>query len=90
MGNTLFFSNYGSIAGSALWKSDGTPAGTVLVKDIYPDGIYDSNLEYLTAVGSTLFFTASEGPNNDRLWKSDGTAAGTVLVKHQGTTGHAT
>ncbi|NCR19167.1 MAG: hyalin, partial [Microcystis aeruginosa LL13-03] len=59
--------------------SDGTAAGTVLVKDIFP-GSSSSAPRYLTAVGNTLFFTAIDGVNGRELWKSDGTAAGTVLV----------
>ena len=61
--------------------SDGTEAGTVLVKDINPGN--DSSLfpAYLTAVGGTLFFTADDGVHGQELWKSDGTQAGTVLVK---------
>ena len=64
-----------------LWKSDGTEAGTVLVKDIDPDDGYYSGPTALTAVGDTLFFSADDGIHGRELWKSDGTKAGTVLVK---------
>ncbi len=79
---TLFFIATTPTTGSELWKSDGTVAGTVLVKDIRPGiesafGISD----YLTAVGGTVFFRAHDGINGKELWKSDGTEAGTVLVK---------
>jgi ELWxxDGT repeat protein len=33
---TLFFSAKDQTDGTELWKSDGTAAGTVMVKDIYP------------------------------------------------------
>jgi ELWxxDGT repeat protein len=36
VGNTLFFTAYDGVNGFELWKSDGTAAGTVLVKDIRP------------------------------------------------------
>jgi ELWxxDGT repeat protein/cysteine-rich repeat protein len=67
-----------------LWKSDGTEAGTVMVKDIAP-GVYSATLyvrnRYFTSLGSTLFFSAREGKHGLELWKSDGTEAGTVMVK---------
>src|SRR5262249_28805753 len=77
---TLFFVANDGANGKELWKSDGTEAGTVLVKDIRPGrgGSYPFNL---TVIGSTLFFTANDGVNGAELWKSDGTAEGTVLVK---------
>jgi ELWxxDGT repeat protein len=79
VGNTLFFRADNEVNGSELWKSDGTAAGTVLVKDIRPGS--SSSPSNLTAVGNTLFFSANNGVNGEELWKSDGTAAGTVLVK---------
>jgi ELWxxDGT repeat protein len=76
----LFFSATDGYHDYELWKSDGTAAGTVLVKDINP-GIAGSNPQNLTAVNGTAFFSASDGTNGSELWKSDGTAAGTILVK---------
>ena len=68
--------------GHELWKSDGTAAGTVLVKDISP-GIQRRLRGPLArrrraARSSSRPTTASTA---HELWKSDGTAAGTVLVK---------
>ena len=77
---TLFFVSSDADAGWELWKSDGTTAGTVLVKDIQPGSGY-SYPRALTVVGSTVFFVADDGTNGPELWKSDGTSAGTVLVK---------
>jgi ELWxxDGT repeat protein len=79
-GNTLFFTGATSAAGSELWRSDGTPGGTVLVKDIAP-GATGSGPSSLTEVGGTIYFLANDGVHGVELWKSDGTEAGTVLVK---------
>ncbi|MBL0307320.1 MAG: T9SS type A sorting domain-containing protein [Chitinophagaceae bacterium] len=66
--------------GRELWKSDGTWAGTVLVKDIYP-GPIGGTKRYFTNVNGTLYFSADDGVNGEELWKSDGTSAGTIMVK---------
>jgi ELWxxDGT repeat protein len=68
----LFFNADDGINSWALWKTDGTAEGTVMVKDILP---YN-----LTAVGGRLFFAGSDGEHGWELWKSDGTTAGTVMV----------
>jgi len=85
VGNTLFFNADDGVNGEELWKSDGTEAGTVLVRDIRPGSYgsysYSSSPDNLTAVGNTLFFTAFDDVNGEELWKSNGTAAGTVLVR---------
>jgi len=54
------------MTGYELWKSDGTEAGTVLVKDI----AFGSNSSYpwnLTAAGSTLYFMAYDGTTGYEL-----------------------
>lgn len=76
----FFIADDGSGTGAELWKSDGTTAGTVLVKDIYP-GALSSGVDKLVALGNTMYFTANDGTNGIELWKSDGTTAGTVMVK---------
>jgi ELWxxDGT repeat protein len=65
---TLFFRANDGATGFELWKSDGTAAGTVLVKDINP-GRSDSFPIYLTNVNGTLFFSADDGTNGKELWK---------------------
>ena len=78
--DTLYFKAYVQTYGTELWKSDGTAAGTVMVKDIY-SGNQAGNPTGLTLVDNTLYFRAYDGTNGYELWKSDGTAAGTVMVK---------
>lgn len=80
---TLYFrasNGYPFGEGYELWKSDGTEAGTVLVKDICI-GAGSSDLSSLTNIDGTLYFIANDGSTGAELWKSDGTEAGTVQVK---------
>jgi len=77
---TLFFTSDDAINGMELWKSNGTAASTVRVKDIVP-GPDGSGPGALTNVNGTLLFTASDAAHGRELWRSDGTDAGTVLVK---------
>ncbi len=84
IGSTVYFSADDKLTGTELWKTNGTPGGTVLVKDIFPGNTFGpnaSNPEFLTAVGTTLFFRATDGVNNVELWRSNGTAGTTVLVQ---------
>ncbi len=66
--------------GLELWRSDGTNAGTFLVKDIFP-GPTSSNPQDLTVSGGKVYFRANDGVGGAELWRSDGTEAGTLLVK---------
>lgn len=65
--------------GTQLWKSNGTPEGTVMLKEIIPGagGQYPGQL---TVVGSLLYFTAGDATTGVELWKSNGTVEGTVMV----------
>ena len=82
LSGTIFFA--GTAAGTAreLWKSDGTEAGTLLVRDVNQgnrNGIGDN--PELVAVGETIFFIATDGVSGYELWKSDGTEPGTIMVR---------
>jgi ELWxxDGT repeat protein len=63
-----------------LWRSDGTPAGTLLVKDIQPVNSGGSDPDTLQVVNGTLYFSAFGGSTGRELWRSDGTTAGTRMV----------
>jgi ELWxxDGT repeat protein len=65
-------------ADTELWKSDGTAAGTVPLKQINGSG--QSIPASLTLSGSEVFFFANDGVRGRELWKTDGTAPGTTLV----------
>ena len=71
-----------------LWRSDGTAAGTFLLKKFDPTISYPINLgsdisEYCnnSILGNEMFFAGFTTANGFELWKSDGTVSGTVMVK---------
>lgn len=79
-GALLFVAN-DAAHGTELWRTDGTPAGTLLVRDIAAinrEGAFPRGLQGL---GSTLLFLARDEEHEMALWKSDGTAGGTVRVR---------
>jgi ELWxxDGT repeat protein len=83
VGNTLFLSAVdGNVAEGGhlqeLWNSDGTEAGTVLVKDINPTGFGNPN--HMIELNGILYFQANDGTNGSELWRSDGTEGGTTIV----------
>lgn len=77
---SLFFAATDPSHGRELWRSDGTAAGTALVKDLRL-GAGGSSPRELIVLNGDLYFTADDGTNGVELWKSDGTAAGTVMLK---------
>lgn len=78
---SLFFSAYDDTHGKELWWSNGTEAGTGMVKDINP-GSNNSSPVHFIDVNGTAFFYAGSGSGSLELWKSDGTAASTTFVQN--------
>lgn len=63
-----------------LYISDGTQAGTYLLKDIKP-GAAGSNPKSFIPFQNKLYFSADDGTNGREIWVTDGTTAGTTLLK---------
>lgn len=72
----LFFNNPED---SQLWATDGTEAGTYLVKEASGGSTFDPS--QMIDISGTLFFRAYSASTGYELWKSDGTTAGTTLIK---------
>jgi ELWxxDGT repeat protein len=66
--------------GYEVWVTDGTPAGTILLKDIFA-GSASSQPAELTRVEGLVFFSADNGISGRELWRTDGTVAGTFIIK---------
>ena len=81
LGGIAYFRAYNaSSQKDVLYRSDGTAAGTYMLKDImvslsgYPE-------QSLTVINNKLIFSAYQPATGYELWVSDGTSAGTVLLK---------
>lgn len=81
VGNTLYFTANSPTNGRELWKTDGTPAGTTIVRNINVRPGASSNPKDLVAFQGQLYFTADNGLSGRELWRTDGTFAGTTLVR---------
>jgi ELWxxDGT repeat protein len=80
---TVFFVATVAGLGMGLYKSDGTAAGTKLVKN-FSGTIGPGTFSELTGSGNLLFFTYdftdTSGIHERQLWRSDGTAIGTFWL----------
>jgi len=80
VGSLAYFAGNDGVHGSELWKTNGTSAGTVMVKDIRP-GAAPSSPTSVTDVNGVAYFVADDGVHGMELWRSNGADGGTVLVK---------
>lgn len=78
--NEIYFVAYSTDAGKELWKTDGTEAGTKIVKDIW-EGSGNSGIAEITIFNNKLYFLASSATHGKEIWQTDGTEAGTTVLK---------
>lgn len=74
----LFVANKES--GGDLWRTDGSPEGTYLVKEFTSDPEGSSTGGFFQA-GEVVYFSANDGVHGFELWRTDGSTEGTRLVK---------
>lgn len=93
VGGTLYFTGDNGINGTELWKSNGTAAGTVLVKDFEP-GSASSYPGSLTMVNNLLFMAMTKNEIGNELFVlnlTNGTAGNdSFVVTYSGTSPNAT
>ena len=73
VGDDVFFTT-GALTGQhAIWRTDGTEAGTVLLRT--------GRSRILGSFGGKLVFSSEDAQSGTELWTSDGTPQGTALLK---------
>jgi len=78
-GQRACFDGWSQDGGIEPWVTDGTVAGTRLLRDLVP-GAASSGPEPIQWVGNRLLLATRSGLQRGRLWVTDGTPAGTVPV----------
>lgn len=79
-GGKLFFTAFTPETGRELWVSDGTAAGTKILKDIIV-GAGSPGIQEMRNVDGLLMFSANDGVHGREVWISDGTPVGTILLE---------
>lgn len=79
LNNKMYFNAFDYTNGDELWVTDGTSAGTHILKDISTSG--SGEPQNFRVYHNKIYFSARDGINGEELWVTDGTAAGTQMVK---------
>ena len=74
----IYFFGADATHGSELWVSDGTPAGTYMLKDFTPNG--NSDIYIFKANLGKVVFSVKDENGKGSLWATDGTKEGTILL----------
>jgi ELWxxDGT repeat protein len=76
----VLFTATDAASGQELWVTDGTVAGTQLLRDINPGPDGSSPFELVVLPNGTAVFRAFDPDHGNELWSTDGTPAGTQLL----------
>jgi ELWxxDGT repeat protein len=82
-GGAVFFVGDAPATGREVWRTDGTVAGTGIVRDLCPGSCHffesaSLSPRFVGTPSGVYFIRDDSGP--DTLWHSDGTAAGTLQI----------
>ncbi|PYQ65208.1 MAG: hypothetical protein DMF53_05930 [Acidobacteria bacterium] len=80
LGNRLLFGVDDGDHGGEIWTTDGTPAGTSLLKDVCPGRCTGAGAVW-SVVGKYALFPGYNSVRGQEMWVTDGTTAGTHLLR---------
>ena len=97
LNNIVLFTATDATHGNEIWRTDGSPAGTVLVKDINAGTASSTQVEIFPGYFADFFlgfhifnkrayFNADDGTSAGEIWVTDGSSGNTALVKDFPTT----
>lgn len=79
-GSYILFAKNNSANGNELWRTDNTPGGTYLVKDICV-GTCSADPNGFVEMGGFVYFVAKESASSGSvIYKTDGTLSGTTKI----------
>lgn len=82
VGRWLYFVADDGVSGHELWRSDGTTAGTTLVRDIrVGDNSSAPKLSDHASIDGITYFKATRPATGYELWRTNGKRKGTWLVR---------
>jgi ELWxxDGT repeat protein len=82
-GSYLLFAARAVGSGIELWKSDGSEAGTTMLKEINTANANadSSNPSGFFSFNNMILFVATDATHGEEFWRTDGTTGGTILLK---------
>lgn len=81
VGSRLYFIADDGVHGEEIWRTDGTAAGTRLVRDIRQGSASsDPVIGDGSTIGGVTYFSADLPATGREIWRTDGTRTGTRLV----------
>jgi ELWxxDGT repeat protein len=80
VGSDLYLIATNASAGTQVWKTDGTSAGTVQVSDIDP-GSNAGIAAPIVTLGGKLYFSAFDAGHGYELWRNSGSTGSGLLLK---------
>ena len=81
-GTYLLFAAGTTASGNELWISDGSGAGTTMLKEINTgnSNADSANPSNFFVYNNSVLFTATDADHGDEFWTTDGTPGGTSLI----------